>query len=192
MPHQTTTLLTALLWGCTPNFWSLRTGVQGGELSGDVETALTYGDGCNDLTVYAMNDAGTALLMLSMSGPIERMSDENRRLETLLVSAEEDFTLTLQTGQDLYRIPCGYDSYYWYDSDSAEQPDGGVQQTWLYESGDIRMTLTGQGRRWDYYDDPVHVKLTLQDVVLADPVTGQVVTLDGMMIQTYIYQWYWY
>jgi hypothetical protein len=203
--HTTAAMITAVLWGCTPNFWSLRTGIEGGEVEGSVEASMLWSDGCNDATIFAINEQETALLMFEMTDLLRQMNDDNKRLETLVLGGEDDFSLTLQTGRNLYSLPCYneyygyYDSYeYYYDSYGETEEAAGKdyedepEREFRYASGDIRLNLTAKSRHWDYYDDPVHAKLLLDGVTLVEPGTGATVSISGMLVQTYIYQWYWY
>ena len=199
----TTAVITAL-WGCTPNFWSLRTGVEGGAVEGSVEATLVWSDGCDDLTVFAMDEEDSALLIFEMSGPILDMHEDRDRLRTHVLSADDDFTLTVHTGQNLYSKVCQNEHYgYYYDStDAWDDTEGGSgggspppsERVFEYVSGDVRMHLTAERRRWSYsgLNDPVHVKLLLDDITLVEAETGAAVSVPGMMIQAYIFQSFWY
>lgn len=197
----TTAVMITALWGCTPNFWSLRTGVEGGAVEGSVEATLVWSNGCDDLTVFAMDEEDSTLLIFEMSGPILDMHEDRDRLRTHVLSADDDFTLTVHTGQNLYGKVCQNDYYgYYYDSTDAwedtEVGSGGSQapneRVFEYASGDVRMHLTAPRRRWRYSEAPVHVKLLLDDITLVEAETGAAVSVPGMMIQTNIYQPYWY
>lgn len=194
-----------VLGGCTPNFWSLRSGVTGGEVEGSVKAELFASGGCNDLDIFAHNDEGTALLSFEMTSPIQQMHGDRDRLETIILSERDDFTLLLQTGENLFDQPCyngygyygyyyyyyGYEPYY-YDEDWEEEYSPFVDREFEYTSGEVRMHLTARKRRWDYYNDPVHVKIHFQDVTLTEFGGTETVRIPGMLLQTFIYQWNWY
>lgn len=179
------------LGGCTANFWSLRTGVLGGETEGDVETALVTVEGCNDLTVYATNEDASAVLTMSMTGPLAEMYDDRERLQTFLLEDTSDFSLTLQTGRNLFSVPCA-DMYSYYYGEVGLDDEPSVRRELAYVSGDLRLTITAKRKRWDYYDSPVHVKLWMEDVVLEDPQSGEVASIPSALLQAYVWQWYWF
>lgn len=196
---QTSALATlVVISGCTANFWGLRTGVLGGAVTGDIEGRLTYADGCNDLDVLGINDDGDLRLKLSMIGPLDAMHSDKDRLRTLLVDKEESFTLILQSGTGLYTSECygDYDDdyYYGYEEDPYDSDSYGeeVRSEYVYASGDIRMSVTARSRRWDFLDDPVHVKLHMEDMTFVERETGEEVYMDSAILQTYIYQWYYW
>ncbi len=91
----TAAAMSTVLWGCTANFWSLRTGVEGGEVEGSVEATLLWSDGCDDLTVFAINEEESVLLTFEMDGPLSEMHTDKKRLETLILSEDDDFSITL-------------------------------------------------------------------------------------------------
>lgn len=192
-----------IMAGCTMNFWSLRTGILDGEITGDLNTTLVYAEGCNDLNLFATNNQSNAMLLLELKEPLQQMADANHRLETIVVDERDDFSLTLWRGRDLYNIPCdyAYDSYYDYYGyygygydEPTEDPGGGIaaREAYTYTAGTIRLHLTAQRRRWDARQDTVHAKTVLQDVTLTHTETGETVFVDGLIMQTYVYQWYWY
>jgi len=196
MPWALSTIA-VLLCGCTANFWSLSTGIQEGEITGSIETRLEYPEGCNDLTLFAFSENGNITLELSVDGLLQQMNDNNERLKTHILEEEESFSLTLTRGQGAN--PCYgdyyyYDYYYYYGEDPREEPEPAEQfeQEFVYRSGRVRLDLTARRRNWDFYDDSVHTKVYFQDVTLEDPQSGETVSIPGMVMQTYIYQWYWY
>lgn len=176
----------------------------GGEATGDIEGTLTYAEGCNDLDVIGINDEGTLRLKLAMVGPLDAMHSERDRLRTLLVDQEASFTLILQSGTGLYADACygysgGYYDYYYYyyyygyeDTDYSESYGEEVRSEYVYASGDIRLSMTARSRRWDFLDDPVHVKLHLEDMTFVERDTGEEVRIESAILQAYIYQWSWY
>ena len=189
--------------GCTMNFWGRRTGIVGGELTGAVTDTLLYVDGCDDLNLFATTEESDIMLNLELSNPLQAMAAAHHRLETLVLDDPSAFTLTLWRGNDLYELPCdygGYYYYYYYDDDEPSQdtsdepwsPGGAAWETYTFTDGSIRVHLTAQRRRWDPQRDTIHAKAVMQDVTLTNPENGATVFIDGLIMQTYVYQWYWY